>query len=301
MEPNAISFERLGGAMGAAVDRLSETAVLLIGIAFIALIGIVDTITGPELAFSIFYLLPVSAVAWRNGARSGLVVAVVAGVAWIVADIMAGQTYSSTLVPLWNFSVRTLVFIVVAVLLAKLHTAVNHERELARTDSLTGLANNRCMYETCALEISRARRFKRPLTIVYIDCDNFKEINDRLGHAAGDHVLRSVANVLKSCTRAIDTCARLGGDEFGLLLPETNSHGAHVVVKNVRDRLNAQFEGVQPRVTLSMGVATFNPPPGSVDELLAAADRLMYDGKRDGKDRIRYFSSESGVETVLTH
>jgi diguanylate cyclase (GGDEF)-like protein len=299
MEPNA-SFERLGSEFGAAVDRLSSVTVRVVCLALMVVIGVIDTVTGPELAFSIFYLMPLGVISWRCGRSAGTQSAIIAGLVWITADILSGATYSHWAVPIWNFTVRTLMFVLIAWLLAELRRSVDHERELARTDSLTGLANSRCMYETCGIEISRARRFKRPLTIVYIDCDNFKQINDRFGHAAGDHVLRMVANTLRACTRAIDTCARLGGDEFGLLLPETNARGAHVVINNVRERLNAQFEGVQPRITLSLGVATFNPPPATVDELLASADRLMYEVKRAGKDSVRYFSTDAGVETVLT-
>lgn len=300
MEPNA-SFERLGGQFGAWVDRLSPTAVQLISLLAMVVIGVVDTVTGPELAFSIFYFFPLAAIAWRTGRRAGLMGGLFAGVIWLAADVLAGQSYSHWWVPLWNFSVRSSIFMIIALLLAELKRSVDHERELARTDILTGLANSRSMVETCAIEISRARRFKRPLTMVYIDCDNFKEINDRFGHAAGDHVLRMVAKVLKTCTRTIDMCARLGGDEFGMLLPETDARGARVVINNVRERLNTQFEGVQPRITLSLGVATFNPPPASVDELLAAADRLMYEVKRAGKDSVRYLTTDEGVEAVLTH
>ena len=274
--------------VGRPLDEVDDRLVLSLAFVAILLLGIVDVSTGPDISLAIFYLVPVGAVAWRCGRRSALIIALFAGVAWLGADAYFQTT--GTWVQIWNATVRTSVFIFFGVVVAELRSAINHERDLARIDMVTGVANRRCFYELATLEISRARRFNRPLTLVYLDCDRFKSVNDRFGHAAGDRVLRTVADVLRQSTRAIDTVARMGGDEFALLLPETNEAGAKVVVHNVRERLRARFGPAEPSVTLSMGVRTYHPPPAVVDDMITGADELMYDVKKSGKDGVRYLA-----------
>jgi diguanylate cyclase (GGDEF)-like protein len=117
--------------------------------------------------------------------------------------------------------------------------------------------------------------------------DDFKQVNDHLGHSAGDRLLRTVADTIRENVRGIDVVARLGGDEFAILMPETDGAAAGVVVRRVRRRLlDAARAGGWP-VTFSIGVVTFDTPPASCDEMLQAADDLMYAAKRHGKNAIR--------------
>jgi diguanylate cyclase (GGDEF)-like protein len=169
---------------------------------------------------------------------------------------------------------------------ARLHAIARHE---AVTDPLTGLANRRRFMEVLDLELSRARRYGRELSLILVDLDDFKAINDDHGHAAGDDVLCAVAGTLLGGIREHDVPARLGGEELALLLPETSLVGATVLADRLRRqllelRLRSPASQVQP--TASFGVAS-SPPAGTVEALLAAADAALYRAKRDGKNCVR--------------
>jgi diguanylate cyclase (GGDEF)-like protein len=138
------------------------------------------------------------------------------------------------------------------------------------------------------MEINRARRYEHPFTVVCIDLDNFKIVNDCFGHSTGDILLRLVARTLQQNIRATDTVARLGGDEFAILLPETGQNVAEVILQRVQKiNLDIMRRHGWP-VTLSIGVVTFTSPPSTVDETLRISDQLMYSAKNNGKNSIQY-------------
>jgi diguanylate cyclase (GGDEF)-like protein len=194
--------------------------------------------------------------------------------------------YSSEWIPLWNTLVRLGYFLIIARLLALLRERLAFEAKLAGTDALTGLPNSRGFGEALLLEHARARRYRRPFTLAYIDLDDFKGVNDSLGHAAGDRLLRDVAQALHAGVRRTDVVGRLGGDEFAALLPETDSRGAAPVLTKLRDAVvQAMAKGGWP-VGTSIGAITFTEPPETPDEALSAADNLMYEAKRSGKNRV---------------
>ncbi|MDQ3571549.1 MAG: diguanylate cyclase [Actinomycetota bacterium] len=176
---------------------------------------------------------------------------------------------------------------------ASMRNISTHERvsEQAVTDELTGLQNSRAFRETAHREAERALRFDHPLSLIILDLDDFKAINDTHGHAQGDEVLRAVGRVLASEPRAIDEAARYGGEEFVVALPETDAEGAVEVAERIRVRLESERipnrAGGEPlRVTASFGTATM---PGSADDvrdLFVAADQALYRAKRSGKNRV---------------
>jgi diguanylate cyclase (GGDEF)-like protein len=164
-------------------------------------------------------------------------------------------------------------------------------RLLSDTDRLTGLANRRAFDNGLHVEAGRARRYWRPLAIVLIDVDSFKQINDTHGHAAGDAVLKSVADILKESMRETDLVARFGGDEFALVLPETTAEMVVAKLERVRHdvALVRTLEGrsASPvRVTLSIGVATWPDDGAQAHHVLAAADARLYEAKRLGRDQL---------------
>jgi diguanylate cyclase (GGDEF)-like protein len=173
-----------------------------------------------------------------------------------------------------------------------------HEQQAARTDPLTSLSNRRAFVEAAWLELERGRRHSRPLSLLYIDCDDFKLVNDRLGHVAGDAVLSAVGATLRQAVRGLDTVARLGGDEFGVLLPEVDRAGAVALADRLRVQLREALAGRGDAVTFSIGVATFLRPPASVDEMILRADELMYQAKRSGKDRWKAGSWDATESTA---
>lgn len=168
----------------------------------------------------------------------------------------------------------------------QLQEALEKEKELARLDSLTGLANRRAFYEVLEMEQKRARRYELPLTVAYLDVDNFKKINDSSGHALGDSVLAAVAQTIKNNIRSTDTVARLGGDEFAVLLPETEAAAAETALRKVQDKLRAQMRERGWTISFSIGVASFLCPPDSLDDIIRTADEVMYAVKTSGKNNL---------------
>ncbi len=161
--------------------------------------------------------------------------------------------------------------------------------ELAITDSLTGLKNARALRDHLRRELNRAARYRQQLSLLLIDVDGLKKINDRLGHAAGDRALRHVGEAIRSQLRESDVGARWGGDEFALLTPSTSASAAAALAQRVRSLLaQSTLGGDIPHLTASVGIATFDGAVDTVanpDDLTQAADKALYDAKRAGRDR----------------
>jgi diguanylate cyclase (GGDEF)-like protein/PAS domain S-box-containing protein len=166
---------------------------------------------------------------------------------------------------------------VIAVDITEQRALEDHLRRQASSDSLTGLANHRRLFEVLQAEISRSKRTERQFSLLLLDLDGLKEINDRFGHLAGDRALCRTAQVLTDCRRSIDTAARQGGDEFALVLPETAAPAATIVARRICDLLLRDAE--EPALSVSVGVATYPQDADSVGTLLYAADRALYAAK----------------------
>ena len=271
--------------------RLGKPHLVLVAGALIAGFGIVDYLTGPELAFSIFYLLPIMLVAWWVDRRTAVFISIAGATAWLLADVLSRTWYvppPSPWIPYWNAVVRLGFFLIITYIFSELRQSTDREAEWARTDYLTQVANSRSFYEQAGAEFSRARRFNRPLTIAYLDIDNFKYINDELGHEAGDLLLKNVAETIRSSIRIIDRPARVGGDEFVVLFPETGPDSVKSVIDRIQNGLRNSVQGNRWPVTFSMGVLTCVKIPDSVETMVARADRLMYSVKAAGKDGVKY-------------
>ena len=159
---------------------------------------------------------------------------------------------------------------------------------LNRTDALTGLANRSSLLETAEREWRHFRRHRRISSLVMLDADGFKQVNDRLGHAAGDAFLRTMAGVLHDRLRNVDTPGRLGGDEFAIVLPETELAGALVAAERIRECIEqlGQADAGLPPCTLSLGVAEIGPQHDSVEAWFKEADAALYRAKAQGRNRV---------------
>lgn len=179
-----------------------------------------------------------------------------------------------------------------------LDNAITFQRVEAQsvTDDLTGLSNSRYLNAALRRETKRASRSGRPLSLLFLDLDGFKQVNDTHGHQAGSRTLGEAAQVIRGCARETDVVARFGGDEFALILPDTNQEGATSVATRIRERLRAArfltSDGLSIQLTASIGVATLPDVAASAEELLKAADTAMYRVKASGKDGI-YIASAS--------
>ncbi|MFO0596327.1 MAG: GGDEF domain-containing protein [Myxococcaceae bacterium] len=160
---------------------------------------------------------------------------------------------------------------------------------MTTVDGLTQVFNRRYFEDAIDRELSRSRRYARPLSLVMIDIDHFKKINDSFGHLAGDAVLKEVAHVIRSRTRREDVLARYGGEEFALLLPEIDLRGATHLAEKVRklvEKHTFTFDGEDIDVTLSAGVATVQKKGEDSQELIRKADEKLYEAKTTGRNRV---------------
>ena len=263
------------------LSRRSKILLFASMLAVIFILGILDYVTGSELAFSIFYLFPVGILAWYLGWEAGVTASVASGIVWYIADTLSRtEPYSSPFIPAWNTGVRVLTFLIVTALITILNETLKRESLYARVDPLTGAANARAFYEATETQISLLKRYQRPFSILYLDIDNFKQINDVRGHSAGDAALQDLVSTLKHDLRMADTITRLGGDEFAILLAEADAGAAEVVSSRIQSAIRTKLP-----YTCSIGVLTCSTPPRSVDDLVEIADNLMYEAKRAGKDR----------------
>jgi diguanylate cyclase (GGDEF)-like protein len=271
------------------VKKVSKTVWIVLGVLLLSMVAFLDYITGVEFSFSLFYLLPISLISWAISERFGLVFAFLGSCVWIAVDIWSGNSNrtSNLFAYTWNATAR-LGFFLLPVFMIRLNRALQREKELARTDFLTGVLNARFFHELAQMEINRSVRYKRPFTLAFIDVDNFKTINDTFGHTTGDIVLRAIGMNIKTHLRRTDIVARVGGDEFVVLLPETNAQIAPVAISNMQSALLNEMNENGWSITFSIGVLTLSDPRLSVDEMLGRTDQLMYIVKNSGKNNIQY-------------
>ena len=271
------------------LENQSKFVVITLGLLLLLLIGGIDAIISADVSLSIFYLIPISFTTWYAGEAAGIWISIASSIAWFIANEVIGQsTHEHPGIPYWNAAVRFGFYLVTTYLLSELRTSREREKKLARTDSVTGIANRKLFDELSNLEIQRSFRYGHPITLVFIDIDNFKLVNNKLGKKIGDKLLQEVAQTIYGNIRSTDIIARLGGDEFALLLPGTGYEPSQIVVERVQKQLVETVEYHQWPVSFSVGVITFMTAPKSVEEMIEKADFLMYTVKTSGKNRMEH-------------
>ena len=274
------------------IEKQNKSFIIAIGYIIIGVLGIIDTLTGKELDFSLFYVIPILIVTWHTGLGPGIAFSLISALVWLLSDVLSGNVTLLSIYA-WNTLTRLGFFLTIAFLLSRLLTVLEHEREIAHTDYLTGALNSLFFYNVLQMEINRCLRYKNFFTIAYIDLDNFKTVNDEFGHATGDEVLCFVVNQIKNSLRKVDVVARLGGDEFALLMPETNQKSAQVVLSKLQHNILAGMQKNNWPVTLSIGVLTCIDTPPTANEAIKKVDDLMYSVKKSSKNNIKYATYEN--------
>lgn len=259
------------------VSRLRAT---VLAIALVAITGLADYGTGYAMAFSLFYLLPVLLVTHVLGRWAGFVMAGLAAGVWTLAQLAAGFPDLNWLGSTWNMLMRLGILLLVAYLLLAFEAEMKH----ARYDYLTNLSNRRQFMQFLMAEQNRSSRIGRPFSVLYLDVDHFKSLNDTLGHAVGDEALRMVAGVLRSNSRRMDVPARLGGDEFAVLLPDTHETDCRVIAGRMRRAVVSEIEKRSWQIGVSIGMTTTCGIEKTADEILRAADQAMYRIKHASAD-----------------
>ncbi len=270
---------------------------LILGSLLVIFVGILDLVTGSEVSFSLFYLAPIALVSWFCGRRWGIIISFLSAGIWFWAELLTDPTYSNEIIRFWNTGIRLGFFLVVTLLISRLKLALQTEQELAQIDGLTGVANARHFHALVENELVRSRRFNRANSIVYIDLDNFKYVNDHFGHDIGDQVIQLAAFTMVQSIRNIDSIGRLGGDEFAIIFPETNQENARIAVTRIQQNLLTAMKNHQWPVTFSIGVLTCEDSECSVNQIFKDADNLMYLAKREGKNTIRYGNLPENIES----
>ena len=279
-------------------DSLSKPLAALLTVIGVLLVAEVDFASGVELRVYPLYYLPLTFAAWYLGRAWTLVAATLCTAGWMASNYLAGLTYSAPGIWLFNTVMHGTSFLVVGLLLAKLKDALANEKALSRLDPLTSLLNARAFYDEARRVVSIGRRKHRPVTIAYIDLDDFKAVNDTHGHHAGDELLLRVAAAIRKCTRISDLSARMGGDEFVLLLPETGPVEARLVFNRLRGLISQTLAETPHPVTASIGGVVFPAVPDSIEAMVRVADERMYAAKAAGKNRIQFDVVDEPVLTA---
>ena len=256
-------------------------------IAMVLVIGTIDYITGSQVSIAPLYLVPIAVATWFVSLHAGLLLCGLSAVVRLQDLWLTMHHFSHPLIPYWNGVVEMGFFVVVAYILSRLRATTEHWATLARTDPLTGVLNRRAFNEIATREVARAERYRRSLSLAYLDIDDFKKVNDEGGHEDGDRLLVEVAETLARNLRAFDVVARYGGDEFVLLLPEAGDKAAEMVLDKLMGALRGAVQGRWP-ASCSIGAVTIDGPRTSLDRLIQQADKLAYAAKQDGKDCVRH-------------
>jgi len=270
-----------------AIKNFLRSYLLSTAFGFTLVVGYIDYSLGQELSFSIFYLIPISMVVWGSGIFYGVFMVLVSMIIWFISDLMASELSANVGILLRNQCIRFAFFAFLIILLEKFRTILEQEKQYSNTDQLTGLLSPKAFLERLDIEMRRLNRYKRPLSVAYMDADNFKKVNDTLGHSEGNKVLIMIGEVMRKTLRDVDLGTRIGGDEFVVAFPETNASGAQ---KGMARLERALLDGMQAHnwpVTFSIGVATFLGEVESVDYMIREADRVMYLSKNGGKNMIK--------------
>lgn len=250
----------------------------------VAAVAVVDYATAGRFPLEVFYVPGVLLAGWRSGLSWGIPTAVACSVLPALVDVWAGGVARRE--ALIDAAVHAVFFASLAVVAARLRSAYAHQRHLATTDWLTGLPNSRALRDAAPRLLAEARRRGCPLAVAMLDCDNFKAINDALGHHAGDDALRHFAAALTAPLRGCDLAARVGGDEFAILLPDCDAQQARRIFDDVRNWLQSAAAAPAMRITASIGVAVFTQAPEHLETALRAADALMYQIKASTKNNV---------------
>lgn len=231
-----------------------------------------------------FYFLP-----WRRALLQLLLMAVSYPLALVLASQLGGGRPIDYAMMLGTLLVSGLF---VGLLKSRVARLLLRLSDAAHRDALTGLLNRRGFDEALSLELERVHRGGRPLSLLIVDLDHFKQVNDRFGHQAGDQALVRVTNALGVSQRRIDTSARIGGEEFAVLMPDTDERGAFAVAERLRGEIAGSVGEGSPRLTVSVGVASFPAHAQDAEGLVRAADSALYVAKSLGRDRVVLHSAE---------
>jgi diguanylate cyclase (GGDEF)-like protein len=260
---------------------------IALGLVLLLLVAAIDYATGFRLRLTELYLVALLVLTWAIGRLFGVLMSIIACTSWAYVEALNGRYLNNPSLLYWDWGTVLFGFVVMVVALTELRKALDDAHFQSRKDTLTGLVNKGGFYQVVSAEIEVCRRYKRTLSIAYIDCDNFKMVNDKFGHHVGDELLRVISKTMLRKLRSSDLPGRLGGDEFAVMLPETNAEACRMVVEMLQQRLLHEMKEHSWPVTFSIGIATFLRMPASIEDMIRQADKPMYAVKNTSKGAIK--------------
>ena len=250
----------------------------------IIFIGYLHFIIGPSFEFHLFFLVPIMVASWFTGVFFCYFVLCLTIFSWTLGEYLLASNNIESLPFLFNSTIHALILAYITYLLRYIRHLLIRESQLAREDSLTKTPNRRSFYESGEIAFSTGHRQQLPVTIIFIDVDSFKSINDTYGHKIGDKLLFEAAQVMNQHVRKNDVLGRIGGDEFCLILLNVEKEQAHSYATNLKEKLAEKMYQHQWQTTFSMGIVTYRVTPPDFLNTIEQADRLMYEVKINGRN-----------------
>jgi len=243
------------------------------------------------ISLDVLFCLPVIETAHLTSIRANrrydtntpIFVGITLALIWSATEVAISWPYFPMMVFALNTFTRSVIFTVIGRVLIKLW----REREYARKDMLTGLANRVELLDRLEIEQGHSERSGRPYSVLFIDIDLFKSLNDTHGHQVGDEALKMLASILRNSSRKVDVAARLGGDEFVLLLPDTDEQSCEVMIKRIEAATKQAFEEQFWQVSVSIGKSTKIGKTKDADSVIRLADENMYEAKKAKKQMVQ--------------
>lgn len=261
---------------------MTRTQPLLVAALLTGVVAILDNVTGTELRLFPLYFIPLSLIAGSRSTKFSVATAMGLTGVWALSNYNPAELG----IYLGNIGSQLVAFVLVALLVSGHKVRADIQRQLASTDALTGLLNSRAFFEAANREIAIQRRRHYPITMAYLDVDDFKQVNAHLGHVGADKVLRDTARAMQESLRQTDFIGRVGGDEFVILLPDTAAGPASATLERLRQAVLQANQERRMKITVSVGAVVFEKPAKSVNAMMELSDQLMYDVKGKHKDGV---------------
>jgi diguanylate cyclase (GGDEF)-like protein len=274
------------------IESRPKQLITLIGLLCVSLIGMIDYLGRWQLDVSYLYIFPIVLVSWFVNKRTGILVAICCVWIWFISGRLDGVRHSSRMIVVWNSSVPAVVLIAFAYLVSWLRSNVDRISEVATKDFLTGLPNARAFYELAASEMKKSFGLE-PLALAYIDVEGFHWVNQRFGYATGDQMLCSIAQTILQGVVRKDLVGRIGGTAFAVLMPNTNSDGAHFILEKIHDELKKERRRYAQPVNVFISAVACTKAPRNVAELMHQAETSMTRMKGNDGDALEILRVDS--------